>query len=97
MRLRPHRTVDDKIDGAVISFVNVSKRHCECFQARQVAQGLREGGARQRLLLSDLTHRVRNILAAKRWIAGHTLRADQTNKEPIERFEGRLSALANAY
>jgi len=27
MRLRPHRTVDDKIDGAVISFVNVSKRH----------------------------------------------------------------------
>lgn len=70
--------------------VNVSKR-------RQVAQGLREGGARQRPLLGDLTHRVRNILATKRWIAGHTLRGDKTNKEPIERFEGRLSALANAH
>jgi hypothetical protein len=33
MRLRPHRTVDDKIDGAVITFVDVAKRHCECFQA----------------------------------------------------------------
>jgi two-component system, chemotaxis family, CheB/CheR fusion protein len=27
MRLRPYRTVDDKIDGVVVSFVDVSERH----------------------------------------------------------------------
>jgi two-component system CheB/CheR fusion protein len=90
MRLRPYRTVDDKIDGVVITFVDVSERH-------QVEQALREGEARQRLLLSELTHRVRNILTVIQAIARHTLRADQTNKELIDRFEGRLSALANAH
>jgi two-component system CheB/CheR fusion protein len=90
MRLRPYRTVDDKIDGVVITFVDVSERH-------QVEQALREGEARQRLLLGELTHRVRNILTVIQAIARHTLRADQTNKELIDRFEGRLSALANAH
>ena len=41
MRLRPYRAVDDKIDGVVITFADVSKRH-------QVEQALREGEARQR-------------------------------------------------
>jgi two-component system CheB/CheR fusion protein len=35
MRLRPYRTVDDKIDGVVITFVDVSDR-------RQVQEALRE-------------------------------------------------------
>src|SRR5215468_1374524 len=90
MRLRPYRTVDDKIDGVVITFVDISERH-------QVEQALREGEARQRLLLGELTHRVRNILAVIQAIARHTLRADQTSKELIDRFEGRLSALASAH
>jgi two-component system CheB/CheR fusion protein len=90
MRLRPYRTVDDKIDGVVITFVDISERH-------QVEQALREGEARQRLLLGELTHRVRNILTVIQAIARHTLRADQTNKELIDRFEGRLSALASAH
>src|SRR5262249_4448609 len=55
MRLRPYRTVDDKIDGVVITFVDISERH-------RVEEALREGEARQRLLFSELTHRVRNIL-----------------------------------
>jgi two-component system CheB/CheR fusion protein len=90
MRLRPYRTVDDKIDGVVITFVDISERH-------QVEQALREGESRQRLLLSELTHRVRNILAVIQAIARHTLRGDQTSKELIQRFEGRLSALASAH
>jgi two-component system CheB/CheR fusion protein len=40
MRLRPYRTVDDKIDGVVITFVDISERH-------QVEHALREGEARQ--------------------------------------------------
>jgi two-component system, chemotaxis family, CheB/CheR fusion protein len=90
MRLRPYRTVDDKIDGVVITFVDISERH-------QVEQALREGEGRQQLLLSELTHRVRNILAVIQAVARHTLRADQTSKELIDRFEGRLAALANAH
>jgi two-component system, chemotaxis family, CheB/CheR fusion protein len=83
MRLRPYRTVEDKIDGVVITFLDISE--------------LRSGEARQRLLLSELTHRVRNILAVIQAIARHTLRPDQTNKELIDRFEGRLAALASAH
>ena len=89
-RLRPYRTVDDKIDGVVITFVDVSERH-------QVEHALRESEARQRLLLGELTHRVRNILTVIQAIARHTLRGDQTNKGLIDRFEGRLSALASAH
>ena len=83
MRLRPYRTVENKIDGVVITFLDISE--------------LRSGEARQRLLLSELTHRVRNILAVIRAIARHTLRADPANKELIDSFEGRLSALASAH
>src|SRR5262249_18579219 len=90
VRLRPYRTVDDKIDGAVITFVDISERH-------QVEQALREGESRQRLLLTELTHRVRNILTVIQAIARHTLRGDQANKELLNRFEGRLAALASAH
>jgi two-component system CheB/CheR fusion protein len=83
MRLRPYRTVDNKIDGVVITFVDISELH--------------EGEARQRLLLGELTHRVRNILTVVQAIARHTLRADHANKDLIVRFEGRLAALASAH
>ena len=90
VRLRPYRTVEDKIDGVVITFVDISERH-------HVEQALREGEARQRLLLGELTHRIRNILGVVQAIARHTLRDDPANKELRDRFEGRLSALANAH
>ncbi len=83
MRLRPYRTVEDKIDGVVITFLDISE--------------LRDSQVRQRLLLSELTHRVRNILAVIQAIARHSLRSDPTNKELIDSFEGRLSALASAH
>ena len=43
MRLRPYRTVDDKIDGVVITFVDVSER-------RQVQDALRESERKLRAL-----------------------------------------------
>lgn len=48
-------------------------------------------------MLGELSHRVRNVLTVIQAIARHTLRGDQTNKELIDRFEGRLSALASAH
>jgi two-component system, chemotaxis family, CheB/CheR fusion protein len=50
MRLRPYRTVDDKIDGIVITFVDISERH-------QVEEALRESERRlaQEKRLVDLS------------------------------------------
>jgi two-component system, chemotaxis family, CheB/CheR fusion protein len=52
---------------------------------------------RQRLLMSELTHRVRNILAVIQAIARFTMRSDLPREQLIDRFEGRLSALAGAH
>ncbi len=90
MRLRPYRTVDDKIDGVVITFIDISERH-------SVEEALRQGERRQRLLLSELTHRVRNMLAVIQAIARQTLRTNLPREEQLERFEGRLAALGNAH
>lgn len=50
LRLRPYRTVDDKIDGVVITFMDVTDR-------RQIEEALRESEKqlRQRKLLIDLS------------------------------------------
>jgi two-component system CheB/CheR fusion protein len=52
---------------------------------------------RQRLLMSELTHRVRNILAVIQAIARQTLRSSPAKEDFVERFEGRLAALAGAH
>jgi two-component system CheB/CheR fusion protein len=52
---------------------------------------------RQRLLLGELTHRVKNTLAIVQSIAHQTLRFAQTPEEFNERFTGRLAALATAH
>ncbi|MFZ0776226.1 MAG: chemotaxis protein CheB [Xanthobacteraceae bacterium] len=90
VRLRPYRTGDDKIDGVVITYVDISERHVA--EAAVLA-----GEDRQRLLLSELTHRVRNSLAVIQAIARHTLQGNQPREEELKRFEGRLAALAGAY
>ncbi|HEX3939799.1 MAG TPA: chemotaxis protein CheB [Xanthobacteraceae bacterium] len=90
VRLRPYRTSEDKIDGVVITFVDISERH-------QAEAAVLAGEGRQRLLLSELTHRVRDSLAVIQAIARHTLRDDLPREEELKRFEGRLAALAGAY
>jgi two-component system CheB/CheR fusion protein len=90
VRLRPYRTADNKIDGVVITFVDISGRHVA--EAAVLA-----GEGHQRLLLSELTHRVRNSLAVIQAIARHTLRGDRPKEELLARFEGRLAALAGAH
>ncbi|MGH7170327.1 MAG: sensor histidine kinase, partial [Gemmataceae bacterium] len=89
-RMRPYRTTEDRIEGVVITFVDVSDRHT-------AEQAVLAGEGRQRLLVSELTHRVRNILAVIQAIARHTLRGDQPKEELLDRFEGRLAALASAH
>jgi two-component system, chemotaxis family, CheB/CheR fusion protein len=52
---------------------------------------------RQRLLLAELTHRVRNTLAVIQAIARHTQRNTKSKEDFVERFEGRLASLASAH
>lgn len=52
---------------------------------------------RLRLLLGELTHRVRNTLAVVQAIARHTMRNSTSKEDFAERFEARLSALASAH
>jgi two-component system CheB/CheR fusion protein len=52
---------------------------------------------RQRMLLGELTHRVKNTLAIVQSIAHQTLRFAKTPEEFNERFSGRLAALATAH
>jgi two-component system CheB/CheR fusion protein len=66
--------------GAVMAFADVTE--------------LKTAQRRQRLLLSALQHRVRNMLANIRAITNETLRNSQTLDDFEERFEGRMDALA---
>jgi two-component system CheB/CheR fusion protein len=52
---------------------------------------------RLRLLLSELTHRVKNTLTIVQAIAHQTERNSPSKQEFITRFDGRLSALASAH
>src|SRR5262249_35955351 len=52
---------------------------------------------RQRLLVRELNHRVRNILAVIQAVARYTLRSEVPREQLVERFDGRLAALAGAH
>ena len=52
---------------------------------------------KQKLLLGELTHRVKNTLAVVQAIAHQTQRRSRSSEDFIERFDGRLSALAGAH
>ncbi|WP_429815934.1 chemotaxis protein CheB [Ensifer sp. B1-9] len=52
---------------------------------------------RRQLLVNELSHRVKNTLAVVQSLARQSLRAASSSEEFVERFEGRLSALANAH
>ena len=52
---------------------------------------------KQKLLLGELTHRVKNTLTVVQAIAHQTQRHSRSNEDFIERFDGRLSALAGAH
>jgi len=83
IRLRPYRTVDDKIDGVVITFVDITNR--KAWESRQA------------LLLGELTHRVKNTLAVVQSIAHLSLRDAKSAKGFVAQFDDRLSALAKSH
>jgi len=80
VRILPYRSVDNFIAGAVVTFVDIT--------------ALTRAEDRQRLLLAELQHRVRNTLAVVRSIARRTAETSTTVEDYSMHLEGRLSALA---
>jgi len=80
MRVTPYRGSAQTIDGVVASFVDISN--------------LSAAEARQRLLIAELQHRTRNLLAVVRAISSQTILTSGTIKEFEAKFNDRLGALS---
>jgi two-component system, chemotaxis family, CheB/CheR fusion protein len=83
MRIRPYRTVDNLIDGVVVTFVDISER--------------RRSSDQRTVLIQELNHRVKNSLATVQSIAAQTFRFTETPEAFQQTFEARLMALAKTH
>jgi two-component system CheB/CheR fusion protein len=83
MRLLPYRTSEDRVDGALITFVDVTS--------------MVRAEEHQRLLVDELNHRVRNMLTVVISLASQTLRGASSMDDFSNSFLGRLQAMAGAY
>ncbi|MEX2644120.1 MAG: chemotaxis protein CheB [Acetobacterales bacterium] len=87
LRIKPYYTLDSRIDGAVVTFVDISA--LKLHEAR-----LKRSRRHERLLQRELQHRVKNILANVRALASHTYNESEDLDAFHEAFEGRIAALA---
>jgi two-component system CheB/CheR fusion protein len=83
MRLRPYRTLDDRIDGVVATFVDVTERKL----------------SEQRLqtLTAELDHRVKNVLARVLALARITRAGGRPAERSLEVFEKRIQSMAQTH
>jgi PAS domain S-box-containing protein len=74
-------------DGRIEEWVGV---HTDVTEARRTE-------AHQKLLIGELNHRVKNLLATVQSIASHSLRSSRSQEEAREAFSARLHALARVH
>ena len=79
--------IERNSDGKAIRLVGAHRDITERALAQQ----------RQRLLINELNHRVKNTLATVQSIASHSLRTAGTTQEAARAFEERLMALSRAH
>jgi two-component system, chemotaxis family, CheB/CheR fusion protein len=93
-----HRTKDGRelIIETRIDLETIGGKRLALESTRDVTER-RQWEQRQQLLLGELAHRVRNTLAVVQAIAHQSLRTSASSKDFVERFDGRLSALASAH
>ncbi|HKF11078.1 MAG TPA: CheR family methyltransferase [Xanthobacteraceae bacterium] len=80
VRALPYWTGSGKVEGAVLTFSDVT--------------GLAQGEERQRVLVSELNHRVKDMLTLIDSMATETLRSDEPGREA---FLDRLKAMMRSY
>ncbi|RAK58863.1 hypothetical protein DJ021_03130 [Phenylobacterium hankyongense] len=79
-RVLPYRSFDNAIAGVVLTFLDIT--------------ATARAEERQRLLLSELQHRVRNILGIVRSLAARTAETSASVEEYASHLDGRLATLA---
>jgi two-component system CheB/CheR fusion protein len=80
VRILPYRSIDNFIAGVVITFIDVT--------------AITRAEERQRLLLAELQHRVRNTLGVVRSIARRSAETSHTVEDYASHLDGRLNAFA---
>jgi two-component system, chemotaxis family, CheB/CheR fusion protein len=86
-QLKPHRTVEDKIDRVVVTFVDIGER-------RRAEDALRENESRMRMLVGELQDCTRNLIGVVMAVVDQTGTAGQTLDEFKANLRDRLMALA---
>lgn len=79
----PLRDAAGRVRGAVGAFIDITER--------------KRAEERQKLLIDELNHRVKNTLAVVQGIAQQTFKGSDVPPPLREAFEGRLSALSGAH
>lgn len=82
-RILPYRTEDHRIEGVVITFTDITRR--------------RAAEERQHILVSELRHRVRNVISTARSLAAESSRATLSEEDQqrfLVAFDTRVNALA---
>ena len=80
VRILPYRSIDNFIAGVVITFIDVT--------------AITRAEERQRLLLGELQHRVRNTLGVVRSIARRSAETSGSVEDYAAHLDGRLNAFA---
>lgn len=80
VRILPYRSTDNFIAGAVVTFIDVT--------------AITRAEERQRLLLAELQHRVRNTLGVVRSIARRSAQTSISVEDYAAHLDGRLNAFA---
>jgi PAS domain S-box-containing protein len=83
LHIEPLRDLDGAIVGLTCAAVDVTER--------------KEGEAHLRLLMRELTHRSKNLLAVIQAMARQTARHARSTDSFVERFSARLQALARSH
>ena len=89
-RFRPYRTVDNRIEGVVCAFVDITEH-------LKTAKALKSNEEHLRLLLKELSHRVKNTLAVIQAMARLSFMDDTPREEAVGAFTARLAALSAAH
>jgi two-component system, chemotaxis family, CheB/CheR fusion protein len=82
-RVLPYRADGAVTEGVIVTFLDITS--------------VVEAEWRQRALVHELNHRVRNMLTVVIALASQTLRRTPSPEEFAEAFQGRIEALARAY
>jgi two-component system CheB/CheR fusion protein len=83
MRMLPYKGRQNVTEGVVVTFFDITR--------------LVEAEARQRTLVQELNHRVRNMLTVVSAIAHQTLARSGSPEAFVAAFQGRIQSLAHSY